>query len=195
MKFKKLSTLLLISSISFLTSFATAADEKELTFYIMRHGKTMLNTTDRVQGWSDAVLTPVGKEVVVNAAKGLKDIKFQAIYSSDSGRAMETAQIVKDYNNDAKNLVIQPDARFREFNFGTYEGDLNPTMWMDIAKFEGFETLEDWMKTMTPSSFANSVAKLDAARVKEQKIKYSKGDWIVESINDLTYVEKGQAMK
>lgn len=30
---------------------------EELTLYIVRHGKTMLNTTDRVQGWSDAVLT------------------------------------------------------------------------------------------------------------------------------------------
>ena len=37
---------------------------EELTLYIVRHGKTMLNTTDRVQGWSDAVLTPEGEKVV-----------------------------------------------------------------------------------------------------------------------------------
>ena len=36
---------------------------EELTLYIVRHGKTMLNTTDRVQGWSDAVLTPEGEKV------------------------------------------------------------------------------------------------------------------------------------
>ena len=35
---------------------------EELTLYIVRHGKTMLNTTDRVQGWSDAVLTPEGEK-------------------------------------------------------------------------------------------------------------------------------------
>lgn len=36
---------------------------EELTLYIVRHGKTMLNTTDRVQGWSDAVLTPEGEKL------------------------------------------------------------------------------------------------------------------------------------
>src|SRR5699024_11313825 len=49
-------------------SAATNSDDSvsdgEITFYIVRHGKTMLNTTDRVQGWSDAVLTPNGEDVV-----------------------------------------------------------------------------------------------------------------------------------
>ncbi len=48
----------------------TSNQEDELTLYIVRHGKTMLNTTDRVQGWSDAVLTPAGEEVVTNAGVG-----------------------------------------------------------------------------------------------------------------------------
>jgi broad specificity phosphatase PhoE len=54
----------------------------------------MLNTTDRVQGWSDAVLTPAGEEVVRQAGIGLKDIEFQNAYSSDSGRAIQTAEII-----------------------------------------------------------------------------------------------------
>ena len=45
-----------------ITSYSAAKDN-EVVLYIVRHGKTMLNTTDRVQGWSDAVLTPAGIEV------------------------------------------------------------------------------------------------------------------------------------
>ena len=119
------------------------AQAKELHIYVMRHGRTMLNTTDRVQGWSDAVLTPEGEEVVSYAAAGLQDVDFQAAYSSDSGRAMQTAQLVIAGNNKNKELQLHPDKRFREFNFGSYEGDLNHTMWKDVAKRMGipFEAL------------------------------------------------------
>lgn len=54
----------------------------------------MLNTTDRVQGWSDAPLTPAGEEVVSAAGRGMADIDFQAAYSSASGRAYQTAELI-----------------------------------------------------------------------------------------------------
>jgi len=138
---------------------------EELTLYVVRHGKTMLNTTDRVQGWSDAVLTPEGEKVVTAAGKGLKDIDFQSAYSSDSGRAIQTADLILAENNN-KDVKLQTDKRLREFNFGSYEGDLNHTMWQDIADDNGV-TLEEFMKNMSPESFANSVAKLDKEKVEE----------------------------
>ena len=78
-----------------ITSYSAAKDN-EVVLYIVRHGKTMLNTTDRVQGWSDAVLTPAGIEVAEYLGAGLKEkkIKFSAAYSSDSGRSIQTADIV-----------------------------------------------------------------------------------------------------
>ncbi|MCB5954421.1 histidine phosphatase family protein [Enterococcus sp. CWB-B31] len=144
----------------------TAEKPEELTIYVVRHGKTMLNTTDRVQGWSDAVLTPAGEEVVTAAGIGLKDVDFQSAYSSDSGRAMQTAKMILAENATASELPLNADERFREFNFGTYEGDLNHTMWQDIADDQGV-TLEEFMKNMTPESFADSVAKLDEGRDEE----------------------------
>lgn len=152
---------------------------EELTLYIVRHGKTMLNTTDRVQGWSDAVLTEQGEEVVTAAGIGLKDIEFQNVYSSDSGRAIQTANIIIDENKKSSDLKVITDERLREFNFGTYEGDLNHTMWQDIADEQGV-TLEEFMKNMTPESFANSVAKLDAAREE------SKANWAAEDYETIT---------
>ena len=40
-----------------------AAPVDEVTIYLTRHGKTWLNTVDRVQGWSDSPLTDAGAEV------------------------------------------------------------------------------------------------------------------------------------
>lgn len=152
---------------------------EEVTFYIVRHGKTMLNTTDRVQGWSDAVLTPEGEKVVMYAGKGLKDIKFTSAYSSDSGRAVQTANLILAENKKSKVSLI-PDERLREFNFGTYEGDLNETMWLDIAKSQG-KTLEEWKNEgVSPKVFADSVAALDNERVEESS------NWPAENYQTIT---------
>lgn len=143
-----------------------AAGDGIVHFYVVRHGKTMLNTTDRVQGWSDAVLTPAGEETVTYAARGVKaaGIKFTAAYSSDSGRSIQTGQIILDEIGQS-DLHLNTDWRLREFNFGTYEGDLNHTMWTDIAADQGL-TLEEWLaKGVDPREFANSVAKLDQEKV------------------------------
>ncbi|MGC3657983.1 histidine phosphatase family protein, partial [Enterococcus faecalis] len=78
--------------------------------------------------------------------------------SSDSGRALQTAQLILVQNKAGKDLEVVRDPDLREFNFGCYEGDLNKTMRQDIADDQGV-SLEEFMKNMTPESFANSVAK------------------------------------
>ncbi|MDT2570543.1 histidine phosphatase family protein [Enterococcus raffinosus] len=97
-----------------------STEREEVTVYFTRHGKTMLNTTGRSQGWSDSPLTPAGIEVAEDVGKGIGDtIKFDKVYSSDSGRAIETAEIIMD-NAGQKEKVLK-DKRLREFNFGTFE--------------------------------------------------------------------------
>ncbi len=157
----------------------TTASNEELTLYVVRHGKTMLNTTDRVQGWSDAFLTKEGEEVVSAAGKGLASVDFQDAYSSDSGRAVQTANLILKENTTSSALEVQTNSGLREFNFGTYEGDLNQTMWGDIANKQGVTT-EEFMKTMTPESFANSVAELDKEKNKEGK------NWPAEDYKTIT---------
>lgn len=115
---------------------------KIVTFYIARHGKTMLNTLDRVQGWSDAPLTPEGIEVAEYLGKGLRGIDFKAAYTSDLGRATQTTNIVLKAKGDKKIPVIETDG-LRETNFGSYEGDLNSKMWGDIAIYLHFKNTED----------------------------------------------------
>ncbi|NIZ46831.1 histidine phosphatase family protein [Entomospira nematocerorum] len=133
--------------------------EAETIFWIVRHGKTMLNTTDRVQGWSDAPLIPEGQEVVENVAYGLADTSFIAAYSSDSGRARETAQIILSKNQQHP-PILQEDWRLREFSFGSYEGEYNHRLWEEIAHSQGLD-VATWLERFDPKEYVNSIAKLD----------------------------------
>ncbi|HPR80763.1 MAG TPA: phosphoglycerate mutase family protein, partial [Enterococcus sp.] len=50
--------------------------------YIVRHGKTMFNTLQRVQGWCDTPLTKIGVERIQYLGLGLRDIDFSEAVSS-----------------------------------------------------------------------------------------------------------------
>lgn len=54
----------------------------ETTLYIVRHGKTMFNTIERVQGWCDTPLTKQGQEGIHYLGRGLKNVDFSFAYSS-----------------------------------------------------------------------------------------------------------------
>jgi len=103
-----------------------AKKDNTVVFWFTRHGKTILNTMDRVQGWSDAALTPAGVEVAEYLGAGLKaeGVKFETAYSSDLGRARWTARIVLD-GVGQPDLPINETDKIRETNFGSYEGETN----------------------------------------------------------------------
>lgn len=110
------------------------ATDNEVSIYLARHGKTMLNTVDRSQGWIDAPLTPAGIEVAEALGRGTADVSFDAVYSSSSGRAIETAVLVLE-NNGQADLIdsLVQDPRLREYNFGTFEGMPNEEMISEAA--------------------------------------------------------------
>lgn len=155
-------------------STTETAKPQQVNIYLARHGKTMLNTTDRSQGWIDAPLTPIGVSVAKELGKGLKGINFDAIYSSDSGRARETATLVLE-NNGQKELIstVIHDPRLREYNFGTFEGLPNEEMWVAIAKEQQL-SLEEWQAQLssqgfvkTIEAFSNTLHQLDEDKLKE----------------------------
>ena len=85
---------------------------------IVRHGETIWNTEGRMQGHLDSPLTEKGRTQASNLADRLKDETFDKIYSSDLGRAVDTAQSVAD---KTKHTIITDD-RIREKHFGTFQG-------------------------------------------------------------------------
>ncbi len=63
--------------------------------YITRHGETLWNTEGRMQGWNDSPLTDLGIKQAEWLRERIKDLKIDVIYSSPSGRAYNTAEIIK----------------------------------------------------------------------------------------------------
>ena len=95
----------------------------KVKLYIARHGKTMFNTIGRVQGWSDSPLTPFGEEGIRKLGVGLKaaGIPFKSAYSSDSGRTIQTMDIILR-ETGLETIPYKRDKRIREWCFGSLNG-------------------------------------------------------------------------
>ena len=120
-------------------------DSNVVTLYVTRHGKTILNTNHRAQGWADSPLVEKGVEVATNLGMGLKDVHFMNAYSSDSGRAIETANLVLKYSEQSK-LKLEQRKKLRELNFGIFEGEKLDNMWDAVGKAAGVASPEELMK-------------------------------------------------
>jgi broad specificity phosphatase PhoE len=110
------------------------------TIYLVRHGETEWNLLNRMQGHKNSPLTKSGRLQTTALAKSLRKLKFSAVYSSDLGRAQETAQIIALEHH----LAVTTNQLLRERYFGRLEGrlwsDLNLEL-KDLLKYR--ETLAD----------------------------------------------------
>lgn len=89
-----------------------------MTVYLFRHGETDWNKEKRLQGQSDVPLNEFGRELAVKTAEALKDIRFDAAFSSPLCRAAETARILLG----DRDVPLILDERLREIHFGECEG-------------------------------------------------------------------------
>ena len=94
---------------------------EETVFYVVRHGQTLFNVLQKVQGWCDSPLTEQGVEDARSLGRGLADTTFSAAYSSDSGRAVSTLGEVLALNHAAPQA--RSDWRLREWCYGDLEGE------------------------------------------------------------------------
>ncbi|SCC42477.1 histidine phosphatase family protein [Bacillus mycoides] len=226
----------------------TDSNENVVTLYVTRHGKTILNTNHRAQGWADSPLVEKGVEVASNLGTGLKDVHFANAYSSDSGRAIETANLVLKYSEQSK-LKLEQRKNLRELNFGIFEGEKLDNMWETIGKAAGVASPEELMKfsiqevinliraadptkqaedwelfstrikteidkiseeaagngagnvlvvvhglliTALIEMLDSSKTKLGVENASVTKVLYEDGKYTVESVGDMSYVEKGR---
>ena len=85
---------------------------------IVRHGETEWNIANIRQGHLDSPLTGEGIAQARALAQRLLRERFSALYSSDLGRAMQTAQIIAE----ATGHEIVADPRLRERHLGIFQG-------------------------------------------------------------------------
>ncbi len=226
----------------------------KINLYLMRHGETILNRAGRTQGWCDGVLTEKGIEVAVNVGLGLRDIKFDGVYSSDLRRAAKTAEIVIDENRASGNVKFKELKELREVYFGKYEGGIDKVMLNDILSYLKVSSIKEAeQKYEFQKAYCDTTAVLDETNEAEDydtaikrvmgginkicsahsvnegcnvllvihggilrliidyldknvdirkmdnscicKILYNNGKFEVESVNDMSYCEKGKALR
>ena len=85
---------------------------------LIRHGETLWNQQGRMQGQNDSPLTPLGLDQARQLGRRLRDLSFAALYSSDLGRAHQTARYIADQTGHE----VVADAGLRERSFGIFEG-------------------------------------------------------------------------
>ena len=142
-----------------------------INVYFARHGKTLLNTFDRVQGWADSPLTEEGKQVARYLGEGLKGIKFDRFYSSDAGRQRETMAVILQQTGIADYHLTELPG-LREAYFGGFEGGYNRDMATAGAHALGLadsKALFEAMKagTLPVSESQNALAKADPKHLAE----------------------------
>ena len=92
-------------------------DNNLCTLYIVRHGETEWNAKGITQGQSNSILTENGIEQAKTTANILKDIHFDAIFSSDLIRTKHTTEIIKL----DRDILIQTSKLLRERTYGDFE--------------------------------------------------------------------------
>ena len=116
--------------------------------YIVRHGKTALNSARVMQGRIDCPLNEEGRKQAEEAARSLREngVTFSFVFSSPLTRAVQTAEII------AGSKEMTTDERLLEMDYGPYEGsdltNLSPELKRFFGDFvnepapEGMEPLE-----------------------------------------------------
>ncbi len=104
-------------------------------FFLIRHGETVWNLENRFQGQKDSPLSDKGRQQAQQLGQHFKQIDIQALYSSDLGRAIGTAEPIAA----SKSLPLQTMISLRERSFGIFEGRCR-----EEARAENPKAFEAW---------------------------------------------------
>jgi probable phosphoglycerate mutase len=85
---------------------------------IIRHGETDWNVERRIQGHTDIPLNQHGRAQAMAMAFNAAHHRFQTIYSSDLARAVETAKLLAQ--REDQDVKLRP--QLRERHYGVFQG-------------------------------------------------------------------------
>lgn len=140
--------------------------------YLVRHGETMFNQLNKVQGWCDSPLTVKGIDDLKRTARALSQVHFDNMYSSDLKRAIDTVHLMKNYNVVSEIGKIRKLPEFREVFFGSFEGDDIDQTWKQIAQTAGIGPETDVQKIINKigiEEFREATKKADPRHLAENK--------------------------
>lgn len=91
---------------------------KHLTFYFVRHGRTLWNEQGLLQGFGNSNLTELGVKGAKQTGEALQRIPFVAAYSSCLQRTIDTAQHILG----ERDVPLFQHKGLNEQHFGSWEG-------------------------------------------------------------------------
>lgn len=92
-----------------------------MKLYFIRHGRTEWNEEGRFQGANgDSPLLPSSIQQIKKLGHSLSSIRFDAVFSSDLKRAVDTAQLIMDQNQFP--IHVEEISDLREWSLGQLEG-------------------------------------------------------------------------
>ena len=137
-----------------------------MKLYVVRHGETIWNAENRVQGISDIPLTDKGRLDATLLKDLVKDINIDVVIASPLERAIETAKILTDGK-----MPINTDDRIKERDWGMNEGanidEVDRWDCWDVilnTKVQNIESIQDFMYRV--SSFLEDIK----VRYKDKKV-------------------------
>ncbi len=120
--------------------------------FLMRHGETLFNVQNKVQGWCDSPLTQKGIDESKKMGEKLKEIPFDHFYSSTAERCCDTLELAFPNTSYTRLKGI------KERYFGQLEGEPQymqiRNKYDELAELYGGETtqqvIDRFLSTLTP---------------------------------------------
>ena len=96
-------------------------NRRAVKIILIRHGETFWNLEDKIQGLHDSPLTPFGVKQAEKTAERLKNEPIDMLLSSTLGRAIHTAEIIRDSINGlhGKEILTFPELNERDYGILT----------------------------------------------------------------------------
>ncbi len=125
--------------------------------YITRHGETLWNTQKKMQGHKNSELTDKGKQQAAQLGKALENVELEAVYSSSSGRTIQTSQIFVGQ----RSIPIIPMDTLMEMSLGKWEGMIFSDVEREYpVEFKNFWEFPHLYKPDGGENFTDVIARL-----------------------------------
>lgn len=129
------------------------------TLFLVRHGETIDNARQIMQGQTQGCLNERGREQALQVAQRLADEPIDAIIASDLQRAIQTAEIIAEPHG----LSVKTTPLLRERDWGSFTGrfipDLKGEVWPNDIESEPalLQRAADFLQYMTATYPAKRV--------------------------------------
>lgn len=108
---------------------------------LLRHGESEWNKENKFTGFTDVDLSPNGIEEAKSAGRSLKNIKFDAVFTSTLKRAYNTASLAMTEAGQQHDFVKHDDLRERDY------GDLTGLNKDEMRQKFGEEQVHIWRRS------------------------------------------------